>query len=474
MPGRAHAVVIGASVAGLLMAAALSEAFDAVTVYDRDVLPDGPEPRRGVPQSRQAHGILWRGTDTFDQLLPGFTGDMTAAGAVSFDQLRDLITYLDGYRLKAAESGLIIRGISRPALEHLVRRRVAALDRVTIAGGTDVTGLLAEEGQVTGVRIRPARSEPETGDEAVPTGLVVDAGGRGSRAAAWLAGLGYPAAPEEEVRAGVVYVTRYYTAAPGVLEGKAGVMTTPFPGLPRGGGALRQEGDRFVVFLVGMVGDEPPVDDAGFLAYAESLEGPETAEIIRCCEPLGDAVKMRCPVSRRQRYDKLGRHLDGFLVAGDALCSFNPINAQGMASAGMQALELRRLLAGAGTGDGPDGGSGDGGLTRRYYRAMGALTVAPWTLSAAGDLRFPAAEGRRNPADRFFLAYMDWYRAAASVDPSLGQAFLRVGNMISSPLSLLAPARVAAVLRYARQGRAARRSQCAPGGQDGGQETPVS
>ena len=37
---RRHAIVIGASIAGLCAARVLSEHFDRVTVYDRDRLPD--------------------------------------------------------------------------------------------------------------------------------------------------------------------------------------------------------------------------------------------------------------------------------------------------------------------------------------------------------------------------------------------------------------------------------------------------
>jgi glycine/D-amino acid oxidase-like deaminating enzyme len=45
-----HAVVLGASMAGLLAARSLSEFFDAVTVAERDPLPDTGAARRGVPQ----------------------------------------------------------------------------------------------------------------------------------------------------------------------------------------------------------------------------------------------------------------------------------------------------------------------------------------------------------------------------------------------------------------------------------------
>ncbi|MBL1083595.1 FAD-dependent oxidoreductase [Streptomyces actinomycinicus] len=56
MPRRV--IVIGAGITGLLCAAALSNAVGEVTVIERDLLPDGPEPRKGVPQSRHAHNDL--------------------------------------------------------------------------------------------------------------------------------------------------------------------------------------------------------------------------------------------------------------------------------------------------------------------------------------------------------------------------------------------------------------------------------
>ena len=47
-----HAVVIGGSMAGLLAARSLAEAYERVTVIERDALPVGVEGRRAVPQGR--------------------------------------------------------------------------------------------------------------------------------------------------------------------------------------------------------------------------------------------------------------------------------------------------------------------------------------------------------------------------------------------------------------------------------------
>lgn len=51
-----HAVVLGASMGGLLAARALADAYERVTVIERDPLPQTPHNRRGVPQGRQRAG----------------------------------------------------------------------------------------------------------------------------------------------------------------------------------------------------------------------------------------------------------------------------------------------------------------------------------------------------------------------------------------------------------------------------------
>ncbi|MDD9206185.1 FAD-binding protein [Georgenia sp. 10Sc9-8] len=88
--GRAAArgrrvVVLGAGLAGLLAAAAASGDGRRVMVLERDVLPDRPLPRDGVPQGRQPHVFLHRGLRAIEELLPGFAEQLAAAGAVALD-----------------------------------------------------------------------------------------------------------------------------------------------------------------------------------------------------------------------------------------------------------------------------------------------------------------------------------------------------------------------------------------------------
>lgn len=437
-PSNGHAVVIGAGIAGLVAAQAVAGAFARITVIDRDVLPAEPGPRRGVPQSRQVHGLLGGGASALEELFPGFQDELVTAGGVLGDGQVDHHWYLDGFRLRPAPSDIPGYGASRSLIEGVLRKRVAALPGVTITDDVEVVGLAADEpGRVSGVRVSERRADAE--ETLLAADLVVDASGRGSRAGTWLKGMGYPEPAESTVRIDLVYVTRHYAKRPELLGGrKLGVSVVPSPALPRMGVVMPEEGDRYALLLAGMFGEEPPTDDAGMLEYARSLAGQEVADVIESAAPLDDPAKMRFPASVRKHYEKLKRRPEGLVVMGDALCSFNPAYGQGMTVAAMEGVLLRRLLTG-----------GNDRLSRRFFRAAAKLVDAPWALATGGDLRFPQVEGKRPPGDKLVNSYLERYRAAASVDPALAATFLRVANLVEPPGRLLRPANVLRVLRFA-------------------------
>lgn len=76
-----HAIVIGASMTGLLAARILVDYFDRVTIIERDRLPQHPEARPGVPQSHQSHALQLQGHRILEQLFPGIEVELAAAGA---------------------------------------------------------------------------------------------------------------------------------------------------------------------------------------------------------------------------------------------------------------------------------------------------------------------------------------------------------------------------------------------------------
>jgi 2-polyprenyl-6-methoxyphenol hydroxylase-like FAD-dependent oxidoreductase len=440
MAAAKSAVVIGASMGGLLAARALSDAYAKVVLVDRDTLPEEPSTRRGVPQDRQLHVLLARGRTALEELFPGLTVELARLGAPLVDLHGDVHWYNDGYRMSRADSPLIGIGIGRPLLEHAIRTRIAALPGVEIIDAHEVLGLTAspDRRRVTGVRVRSAAGVERT----IGAELVVDAAGRASRTPMWLEGLGFRRPVEEQVRIGVTYVTRTYRRDKKHLDGLLGALTNAMPGAPRTGIVAVQEDGAFAVALSGVLGEEPPTDHEGMLAFADSLAAPQVAEVIRDSEALGDAVKMRYPTSTRRRYERLRRFPAGYLVVADALCSFNPVYGQGMTVAALEALLLRRLLV-----DGTDD------LARRFFREAATIVDGPWSIAVGTDLRFPEVTGRRSAKLRFVNAYVHRLHRTATTDPVLGAAFLRVLNLVDPPAALLAPGIALRVLRGPRSGR---------------------
>jgi 2-polyprenyl-6-methoxyphenol hydroxylase-like FAD-dependent oxidoreductase len=145
---------------------------------------------------------------------------------------------------------------------------------------------------------------------------------------------------------------------------------------------------------------------------------------------------MRIPGSQRRWYERLVRFPAGFLVTGDALCSFNPVYAQGMTVAALEALALGECLA-----TGPDH------LARRFFRQAGAVVDVAWRVSVGGDLRLPEVEGKRTLIMRFINWYLDKLHIAAHADPVVAVAFQKVINMLVPPPSILHPRIALRVLR---------------------------
>jgi len=91
-----HAVVLGASMAGLLVARVLADAYRRVTIVERDWLPTSGLDRRGVPQGRHAHALLPRGAQILGELFPGLLAELAAGGVPVLRSPREFRFVLGG------------------------------------------------------------------------------------------------------------------------------------------------------------------------------------------------------------------------------------------------------------------------------------------------------------------------------------------------------------------------------------------
>ncbi len=209
---RQRAVVIGASMAGLLAARVLSDHFSEVEIIDRDRLPDGPEFRNGVPQSRHAHALLRAGLDVLDRLFPGFSTDLEDAGAVPMEPPRDLPWLNAAGWSGRFGAGMVVLASSRELTECLVRRRLQAIPNVTFRTRSEVIGLIAANGRVSGLSIRARDgSRPDSSQATtLDSDFVVDASGRMSKVSEWLEQIGFERPREVVVNSHLGYASRIY------------------------------------------------------------------------------------------------------------------------------------------------------------------------------------------------------------------------------------------------------------------------
>jgi 2-polyprenyl-6-methoxyphenol hydroxylase-like FAD-dependent oxidoreductase len=435
---RAHAVVIGASIAGLSAARVLSDFYDRVTLFERDELPSTPANRAAVPQGRHLHLLMARGALEFDALFPGLLEDMVAAGVPMLANRPDCIYFGaaghllgTGHSLREEFTAYVP---SRPQLEWQLRRRVVDIANVEIQQrSVREPWFDAATQQVTGVLL-------DSADNAKPpfvaADLVVDAAGRGTRLPVWLERWGYQRPREDVVDLGIGYATHQLRIPDGMIEQKV-VVSGASREQPLGVGMLQYEDGTWILTTFGVAKVEPPHTFSEIRLLAQKLLPAGFTAALEQAEPVGEVAFHRFPASRWRRYDKLDRFPAGIVPFGDAVASFNPTFGQGMTMTSLQAGHLRRGLQ-----------APDHEVALEVNRATAKTTYPVWMMNAVGDLRFHHATGSAPWWYRPVGALFDQFLGAAETDPVLAEWFLRRFSLLDSLYMVPSAALVARTIRH--------------------------
>lgn len=387
------AIVVGAGIAGLAAAAAAAPYFNAVIVVDKDALPDGPRPRKGVAQDLQVHILLKGGELWLEKLMPGTRAAMLAAGAVEVRQTEDVSVWERDAWHPARDLGHSQLLMSRPAYEHVLRRKVLALGNVTIHDRAMV--------------------------DALPTGeadLVVVATGRGDRL---LAELDVPA-----TRLGIeVNYTSGRFAKPARYRGEGRfIACIPLPPDDRYGLVCPVENDEWLITLCSRFDNRVPTDLDGFRAHAAALPVPDIAE------RLAEATLLE-PIGSYRIAQATWRHFERDVDAlpprvipiGDCISSFNPTFGQGMSVAAGHAVALREALASVTSFE---------GVAAAYLPRAAEVSGQAWAMAAATDLEYPRTEGERPRGFDRMVQGSEAMRRAAALHPEVQLLRFEIGNLV--------------------------------------------
>ncbi|MEV8373930.1 hypothetical protein AB0P21_14385 [Kribbella sp. NPDC056861] len=431
-----RAIVLGASMAGLMAARVLSDHADEVLVIERDSSEESALPRPGVPQGSQVHALLPSGNAQLDRWFPGFSAEALAAGATN-PPPEEIRNYVNGVLRPLPPADTVGASLvsTRPFLESLVRRRTLEIGNIRVIHGR------ADGIEFSGDRVSAVRYEPSGGGLVTEAAdLVVDATGRSSRLSDWLGSAGWPQPRMRRMPIKLNYASALFKRDPAISDiGISIAVNQPGAGqAPRQGGVLGVEGDRWLVLVAGYGDDRPTRTLEDFRKRCREDFPPAFGQIADQAELIGDVITYHQADSRRRDYDELERFPAGLIVAGDAVASFNPVYGQGMTSATLHASCLSAYLRSEPALDQP---------ARSYFDQVRVVVDAAWQTSTFPDLALPHVDGPYPRGYRLSKWISGLLYEATAVDPALNVQFNRVTTMVEHPSTLARPQNVLRALR---------------------------
>lgn len=370
-------VVLGAGLAGLAAAAALRRTHPAVVVVERDQLPAMPISRRGVPQGGQLHNLLTRAQHHLDELLPGFTDRLLAAGGRAAVVGTQTHVYELGITMPPRDLGLRLLCAPRPLVDHVARELLMDGGGVTFRTTERAGDLLLAGDRIGGVWV-----DGPGGRSLLETSIVVDATGPGTSIPRWLTTAGRQT-PERVVAHPRQWYVTLVLRRPPALEGDPRFwLVFPWDGDGRGALLSPVGHDRWYLSVSGSDGDPIPHNIEDVVAHAGGLSDPTIGALVAKAVPEGPLSTFRKLTATWFRYDQISHPVGGLFPIGDALASLNPLFGQGMSVAAWEAATLADVL-----GDAYHAGidPSNAAVARVYHRLAAAAVATAWDLDAVVD-----------------------------------------------------------------------------------------
>jgi 2-polyprenyl-6-methoxyphenol hydroxylase-like FAD-dependent oxidoreductase len=437
-------LVIGAGMAGLCLALALSPTGRPVTLLERDAAPPDESAdqaffdwnRRGVGHLRHSHAFLARLRNLIKANHPVLLAQLLDAGAreIGFaDMLPDGLKA--EYRPEPGDADMAVLTSRRTTLEWVMRAYVETLPNVEIVSSALVRGLIVERPEPDQLRVAGVTGDLVGAPHEWRADVVIDAGGKTSQAIEMLIEAGAQVSEETE-GCGILYYTRHYRLLPGLDEPPRTAPGTGDLGFIKYG-LFPGDNRCFSITLA-----VPEIE----MELRQSVVRPETFD--RICAmfpgiaPWTDPARSE-PISKvfgmgdlNSRWRSLAppdqRAVQGFFAVGDSLIRTNPLYGRGCSFAAIEAHILARVLEDA----------ADPSTRARLYDARVKAELTPYfdDMRSQDRAAIRRASNARDPAykapvrTRVLTSFVnDGVRIAVRSDIGLMRAALRDFHMIEPP-----------------------------------------
>ncbi|MEO7084384.1 MAG: FAD-dependent oxidoreductase [Gemmatimonadaceae bacterium] len=416
MNGRA--VIVGGGIGGLLAAHALARRFGRVSILERDRYPTSihtsrPLPRKGAPQSRCLHMLTAAGIEAINELVPGWSAELVASGAIAFDVSADAAMRFPAGWLPRGPSGITSYASSRALLERVLRETLWAHASIEILENASVVGLSYDEprNRVTGVRARIGKTESAD----IEADLVIDASGSASALPKWLGTL--PSSPgvidETLCWSGTHCVSRWFHIPPPAVPDWICLSIAPVPARPlHSAMMLRAENDCWGVVLIAPADEPLPASDASFLDVAAALGEGQLRDALAHATPISPIYQYGPAFSRMRHFERMTLWPSGLVALGDAVCTLDPFFGLGMTLTARGAALLGRHV------DATVSGS-----TLAFQQELSFLNAEPWSIATG-----LALDGGDHAAHR----RVDELNDKAHTGPAAARAALEARHLLHS------------------------------------------
>lgn len=364
-------VIIGRSISGLLQAGVLSTHAKEVIMLEQN---DGV---KLVAQGKHVHVLTLRGKHIVSKLFPQYE-----------EYLKENNLYLDwGTEVKMYTSEgedwvfphpneIKTGGISREIFENLLREFVKKLPNVKVLYNARVTGLKSQGNAITGVTYE---KDGETNE--LFADLVVDCSGMHSQSPKYLQKELGIQVKDTKVYTHLTYAStrwRFYKEPP--YKGYYYFCSHKNPEVI----VLFKDEDSSYVLTCVTVGKTYPKSLDHFWTWLDDKKHPGVREILLN----GEAVdEWRIFKKEFNRFTHFHEHvIPGFVAAGDAVCSLDPIFGQGMTCSAESALIMDTVLREFESYDPKK-------VSSEFQSRLASALQRPWIADSCWDLDYPKAYG---------------------------------------------------------------------------------